>query len=322
MVGQISGHGRGGAQTGMNGTEVVDDARPEHLIAQALTALGQVAGTPCQRRQAAAKRRVQAFDEGGVDAAEFTLTAGNQLIDALAAAMDDPALDAGQKAAAVVLDDLDDMQVSPGDARRAADLAATHDRREMLEDDLGVSRKAIHRDQDRLDTVGGATHLGEELVDQTGVPVGTDFAPQKQPGKDAHGRGHPDFAVLGVDTQLIGLHLTEFDTPVTDDGRLNLLRMGARFALPSQHRARIEHEGHRNRRHRAAMRQQRQDQHDDPHRVLQIVQRRAVALGERAFAGVTDVASFGLAMHADAPRGLAMRARHQFGMERRLFHEG
>jgi hypothetical protein len=45
------------------------------------------------------KRRVQAFNEGGVDAVEFTLTAGNQPIAALAAAMDDPARDAGQMAA-------------------------------------------------------------------------------------------------------------------------------------------------------------------------------------------------------------------------------
>jgi len=119
MVGQVSGHGRGGAETAVYGTEVVDGARPEHLAAQAVTALRQVAG---------AESGVQAFDEGGVDAAKSALAERNQLIGALAATVDDPAFDAGQEAPPVLLDDLDDVQIGPGSPRRPARAATTDNR--------------------------------------------------------------------------------------------------------------------------------------------------------------------------------------------------
>jgi len=161
VIGQAGGHGRRGAQRAVHGTEVVDDARPEHLTAQARATLGQVARASRQGGQAGAEGSVQAFDERRVDAAQFTLTEGNQFIDALAATVHHPALDSGQHPATVLLDDLDDVQVGPGDARGATDLAAVHDGGEMLEDDFGIGSQAIHGDQHGLDAMGGAAFEGE-----------------------------------------------------------------------------------------------------------------------------------------------------------------
>jgi len=145
MVGQVGGHGRRGPQRAVDRAEVVDGTRPEHLTAQAGTALGQVTGTACERRQAGTEGGVQAFDEGGVDAAQFTLTEGDQFIDALATAMHDAALDRRQHPPTVVFDDLHNVEVGPGEARRSADLATAHDIGERAQDDFGIGGQAIGR---------------------------------------------------------------------------------------------------------------------------------------------------------------------------------
>jgi len=93
-------------------------------------------------------------------------------------------------------------------------------------------------------------------------------------------------------TNLIGLHLTEFDLTRTDDLILDMFAMFPGFALPCSHSAFIQVEGCHNRSDRASKGKQGQHQYHNPDGIVQTIQGCAFGFGERALAGMADQAPF------------------------------
>jgi hypothetical protein len=100
---------------------------------------------------------------------------------------------------------------------------------EGLEDGLGVSRKPVYGDQHGLDRGRSClAPLRHQRLDQTRIALGGYVTLEKQTRKDAHSRGHPHPAALGLAPDFVGLDLAQFDLTVADalglDGLVVLTR--------------------------------------------------------------------------------------------------
>ena len=107
------------------------------------------------------------------------------------------------------------------------------------------------------------------------------MAPHRNsPRKDTDGGRHPDGPALGLNVQLISLHLAQFHLTLTDDVFVQGFGVLARLALPGGDRPFVHPKGRYDCRHGAAKGQQGQNDDHLPERILQSIQRRAFGLGE------------------------------------------
>ena len=107
-------HRRCYAQTLVRRAKVVDCADQIHPVFQRAALAGQRPPAARQRGQALAEGGVEPFNVGGVEHAGTALRAAAQLFDLRRRAGQNAALDADHPPLHVVLDDLGDMEVSPG----------------------------------------------------------------------------------------------------------------------------------------------------------------------------------------------------------------
>ncbi len=283
----------------MGPTEVVHYTHPEHGRIQ-VRRLARGRPTPSgQGGQPGSKRRVQPFDGGRVDHAQADLTGLPDRFRCLQAAVRQPTPHRSHAPLGVLFDDLDNVQICPDDQGWPPAFATPLRIAKHPQDRLGPCREPIHRPQDRLAHARGGPHVLDHLRDQRRVARGRDRAPHEQAREDRHGSGQRDRAILSFDIQLVALDLAEVDLPLADDLVLDLLSVPTGFEMPIGDRALVQPKGEDNRRDRAAMGEQGQDDHDQPGRMFESEQWGADRFRERLATSVADVAAFFVRMDAD-----------------------
>src|SRR2546427_135517 len=117
MIGDASGHRRGGPATGVGQTrmgcaEIIDRSDQIHPMLQCQRAARQRATSSCQRGQTRTEGRVQSFDVRRIDDAVALRTPPERL-HACRCAIDNAALGLDDTSSLVALNDLGDQDVAP-----------------------------------------------------------------------------------------------------------------------------------------------------------------------------------------------------------------
>ena len=241
----------------MQMTEVIDHPRPKHPRLQQGDVAGQRATATSQGRQPGPQRRVQPLHIRRIDHAQQDLRRGHDLLGRRPAAVGYPPRDFRDDFAGAVLDHLHDVQIRPHNQAGAARTPGAGRIAKDLQDSGWIVRQTIHRKQDGLPLPGSGADLLHNGRQQGGIPLGTDRAPHKQAREHAQGGRDPDWPVLGLDIQLIGLDLAEIYRARIDDRLLDGADVGAGLLLPVGDRAFIEIEGGNRRPARASQRRAR-----------------------------------------------------------------
>ena len=113
MLSQTGCHSRGGIQTGMDGTEIVDRTSPKQVGLNAPGRSSQVASAANQRWHAGPESGIEPLNVGGVDQTKTSLSHGNQIIKAIEAAVSQTTGNLTEFIATALFDHLDDVQIRP-----------------------------------------------------------------------------------------------------------------------------------------------------------------------------------------------------------------
>ena len=195
--------------------------------------------------------------------------------------MDDPAGDADDVPFGGVLDDLG--QLEPGGQHQPGPTAPPGPDRLAKDPREGgdVAGEAIDADQDGPGHGAGQNPLNQP-GDQEEITVPTDHPAQPQARWGRQRERHPDLAADLLHPQLVRLHVLEVDLPLLHQVLMDPLAVPSGFQAPARHRPLIEPECRHNRLRRAAMTQQRDDQHRQLNRLVQPIERRVNRLSERS----------------------------------------
>ena len=128
---------------------------------------------------------------------------------------------------AEAFDDLDNLQVIPGQEARASTASCMNGIAKGFEDDVTIGGKAIGGNQERLHTTECLANLSKQTSHQGCVAAFGNLTPNPQTSSNAQRSRHPDFALLGLDTQFVGLNLTAIDLTSTDHLLLDPLPLHA-----------------------------------------------------------------------------------------------
>lgn len=227
----------------MNGTEVVNDPRPEEFHLQTLHRAGHIAGAARQAGQAGSQGGIESFDVGGVDPADMSLGLNQQAVYCLPVSIGQASLDMGESFATVTLDDLNNIQFGPRDTPGSATLATVLGGKQLPQQ-FGIGCEAVNGYQDGLnDTPRSLAHLVHDLQEESLIPLQGNSAPNEQAGKDAQCRADPSRAPLQLDPHFVSLHLGQLDCISADIPILNSFSMVTCSRLPTGHGAFVDAQG-------------------------------------------------------------------------------
>jgi hypothetical protein len=293
MIGDSGGHGRrprdsppadhrcSQAETRVRRTEVVDGADYVHPVLQGQGAARQCPASARQRRQALTECRVQSLDVRGVDHA-CPLRATLERLDACRRPGDDPTLDGDDAPLRIALHDLGDADMAPGTQPGASVRSCMLWITKRLPNRPDIGDAPVGTEQQRSVRRTSA-HPLDEAMNQGEVAVCAHLARQPQTGADPHRQGHPHDTPLGLDADLVALHLPQV-TGVLDQMLLHGLAVDASACPPTRHRPLVEAERDNDGLQRTAMCQQRDHQAHRLGRGPQALQRRAFCSRERLMA--------------------------------------
>ncbi len=277
-------------------TEVIQTADDIHSGDQGLCFAGQSACAAGQAGKPLAEGGVEALDKGGIDPAR-SLGNLDQTPDHCLTALNDAPIDV-QMIGTALLEHLDDGDVGPGDELRASFFtpAAGHSRAKSRLESGHVTRQTIDGQQQGA-AQGDLAHLLRQGLDQDQISPGAYRTAQPQPGGDHQRQGHPESSLLGLDFDLIGLHLLQIQVGAAHGVFMHGLTVltGPLPAVP--HRALIKAKRLDYRLNGTAVGQER---HHQQHRLgtcPQPVKYRTFAGAKGLFAYFTDVTLFLLTMH-------------------------
>ena len=292
MIGQSSRHCGCPRQGRMRMTEVVHTAGPEQRRFQ-LVACARWRSRPShQGWHPRAQGRIQSLDIRRIDPAQLDLRLLHQHFGPRQTPMRQPARDAEEPPADPALYHLHDVQILPHNQRRTSALAGRLSLAKDLQDHAHVCREAIDGEQDWAVWLCSRSNLRDDRLDQRGITVPTDRAPEPPARKDTHRGRNPDRPSLGFGVQLIGLDLAEIDLTITDQLLLHLAGMPASLGLPIGDGTLIETKGKHDGWDGTTATQQRQHDAHEPERMLETEQRCAAGLGKGFVTGMADEAAF------------------------------
>ena len=283
MVGDASGHGGrhrapAVAQTRVRCAEVIDGADQIHPVLQGQWSACQRPAAARQHCQALPERRVQPFDVGRVDH-PLPLRPAQERRHACSCTGDDPMLDGNDMPLRIALHDLGDEEVLPGPQPRTPLPSRALRITKRLANRPDIGDKPVSTEQERA-VYGTATHPLHEAPNQGQVTVGADLTRQPQAGADHHRQGHPHNAPLGLDADLVGLHLPQV-TRLLDQMLLYGLPLDPSACRPARHGPFVEAKGDDDRLQWTAMGEERDHKGHRLRRGPQVVQRRAFRHGKR-----------------------------------------
>ena len=285
-------------QTFVLRAEVVDTSHKVHAGLQGLALSGESSRSSGQAVHTTAKRPIDALYESGVDIA-FALRPFDHICNRFFGSLIDLAGHADDAIAFMLLDHLRDQNVGPFDKPASSCFLARLFLAKDFQDRRRITRQSIRAEENRpAKRRGAAFDAADKLLDQFAVSMLTNFSTQPQSGRDHHGHSHPDDRALHLDAQFIGLHLAQ-GPRLLDQMLMHLLRVLAAFLNPVLDRSLIEAEGGDNRLHRAAKREQVDNQRDDIAWFSQAVENRSCCGTERRAALPADVAAVFLGMHTN-----------------------
>jgi hypothetical protein len=278
--------------------KIIDGADQVHPPVQGVGLAGQGAASTTEAVEPLAKAGIESFNERHVDPTP-SVRLLDEGLDLFGRALNDSSHDAHDAPLGVLFDRLSDANVGPGSQPGTPGRAASDGVSEQLAQGGDVGRQAVGTEQDRLGQ-GRATEADflDQGRDQGQVALDRNHAAQPQAPLDHQGHGHPHHLALFFDTNLIGLHLTDFPW-LLDQVFVHSLAVLPGPLVPVPDSSLIQAKGGNNRLHRAAMGQQR---HHHRHHVLgflQSVEWRPFRLRKRLAADVTDVTSFLPTMDTD-----------------------
>ncbi len=169
-----------------------------------------------------------------------------------------------------------------------------------VQDGFRIGSKTINCPQERAAPLRCCTHLHYHLLDQALVAFPSNSTPQPQAREDSHRVRNPDRSSLRFGIQLISLDLAKIEGALADNLGLNLFGMPPGFEMPIGNRTFVKAKGEHNRRDRAALGQQGQNEQHQGGRMFEIVEHGAGCFGEGFVTGMADVLAFGVRMDADA----------------------
>ncbi len=210
MVGDPRRHRRGLpttvnlGKTVMGRTNIVDRAHQIHPACDGREVPGRATGAAAQHRQSLAERAVQTLDGGRVE--HLTARRAPQQGQKQAGAPVHQAMyRARHRTPGILLDHLGDGQLRPRHQPRAASRSRLA-RPKDLANRIKVGHQSVTHEQQRS-PCGARRHDGDQSGDEVTVTPRADGPAQPQPGAHHHGHRHPPDTGLGLDVDLIGLHL-------------------------------------------------------------------------------------------------------------------
>src|SRR5882724_407940 len=286
MIGDPGSHGRrlgpmGVLQTLMRGAEVVDGAHQIHTMLQGHCPARQRSTPPCQSREPLAKGGIEPFDVGGVDD-PVALRATPERLDARGRSRNDAPLHGDDASLLVAFHDLCDQDMPP--RSQPGTPLGSRPRR--------VSKRLANRPAIGTQPIGteqewtmprAPTYLRDETTNERQVAVGAHGASEPQAGTDHQRQGHPHEAPLGLDADLVGLHLPQV-TWLLDQMLLDRLTLDASTRQPTRHRPLVIAKRHDDRLQWTTMGHQRHHETDRLRRGPQAIEGRAFRGGERLVA--------------------------------------
>ena len=283
MVGDASGHGGrhcapAVAQTRVRCAEIIDGADQVHPVLQGQRTACQRPAAARQHCQALPERRVEPFDVGRVDH-PLPLRPAQERRHACRCTGNDPMLDSDDTPLRIALHDLGDEEVIPGPQPRTPLRSRALRITKRLANRPAIGDKPVSTAQEWA-VYSTATHPLHEATNQGQVTVGADLTRQPQAGTDHHRQGHPHNAPLGLDADLVGLHLLQV-TRLLNQMLLYGLPLDTRACRPARYGPFVETKGDDDRLQWTAMGEERDHEGHRRRRGPQAVQRRAFRRGER-----------------------------------------
>ncbi len=190
-----------------------------------------------------------------------------------------------------VLDDCPNVQLRPDlQARSPSSLGVLDLLTERSADAPRIGSPAVGQHQQRSQAGCAAANLGHQAVGQAAITRGLDHPCQPQARRNHHGQPHPCNHLVSFHSYFIGLNMHQVKFPLLDNLLMDLLAMLSCSVTPGCHRPFIQPEGMHNGLHRASIRQECYDDHNQLHRFAQPLKHRSLTGTERLFAHLTAIA--------------------------------
>lgn len=310
MIGQSSGHGRshgrapmlGGAQLIMDGTKVVHTADQIHAGFQRLGSLGRVATSARQGGQTLAKRGIQPLDKRRVEhASPFRL--GQKFLSTFQTPLGHASRDLDHAPAFRVFDHGGDQEFWPDDERTSSSSTRSFDLfAERPPNAAGIRRPSVGADKEGAPGLRTPANLHQQAIRQSRIARQADHSCQPQPRGDHHGQSHPHGHAPSFHADFVRLDMHQIQARLLDDRLMKLLAVLAGSISPTRDRSFIQPVRLDDGLHRAAIRQQGHDNHDQIQRLAQSLEHRSSSSTERLFARLTPIALPLAVMNPDVTR--------------------
>lgn len=256
MIGQPAGHGRrlwlptgemglvkvGLAQGMMASTEVINGAQEKHGCMQSLLMFGRMATAPSQDRQAFAKGCVKPFNVGRIDE-----QAAMRVKELFGDKRWCPTQDAprqgkdGRPALPGVFDETGDGERFPNlQLATSAPTMARHLMPEGTQNGLRIGRPAICNHQQGAAGAGTTADTSQHAVGQAAIPTRTDNAAKPEASADHHRHPQPEQDATAFDPNFVCLHMCQCQSPLLNDGLMNLFAVVTSSITPVRHRPLIQ----------------------------------------------------------------------------------